>query len=180
MKFPKQVHPRDFSDQSKDFSIYKDDQKSSLNLENSTTKPSRKYNEDGSLFVYPNSSADNSLDSKEPKRKALKMLAEPMVSAEADIDFEMPMMASTCNFKQIKSQMKSSELEFDPAAASTCNFKNLKNQKESNVMEGRLLETILDHTDCEEDSDLEKEKLFANIRGEHEIQISTKSHCNNY
>ncbi len=165
MKFPKKAKHASIHlpDQSKDFSIFKDDSK----LEDLTAppvKPIKKYNEDGSLFVYPTSSADTSLENANSnKRKPLRVLSEQEVSEE--IEFDPPMMASTCNFKQMKNKLKSEDMDdFEPSAASTCNYKNFRNPgRDAQVMEGKLLETILDETDCDE-SNLEKEKLFANIK----------------
>ncbi len=161
MKFPKKPkHTSPLSDQSKDFSIFKDETKLG---DSASAKPVKKYNEDGSLFVYPTSSADSSLENNGNKRQPLRVLSE-QVSDE--IEFDPPMMASTCNFKQMKSRLKSEEMgDFEPAAASTCNYKNLRaGGRDAQVMEGKLLETILDETDHDV-SELEKERLFANIKG---------------
>lgn len=171
MKFPKMAnHNRS------EFSIFADQQTSMINHEK--PKGTKKYNEDGSLFVYPNS-ADNSLDGNS-RRKPLQVLSEhsltsagPVLSnstlanENSEIDFDPPVMASTCNFKQLRSQMKSDkpDLQFDPSSSSTCNLKNLKAGKTEHE---RLLETILDTTDADIDensSDMEKEKLFNKFLG---------------
>jgi hypothetical protein len=121
------------------------------------TKTSKKYNEDGSLFVYENSIDHN-------KRKALKVLADHsmdaplMTMSPSTIDFEPP-MASTCNFKQLKNKM----ISFDPVSSSTCNLKNIlnnNNKPQNDNASERLLETILDETDLDDQCDLEKEKLL--------------------
>ena len=150
----------------KDFSVFVDN---SLNDKTVEIQMKKKYN-DGSLFIYP-SSADNSLDG---KRKPLRSLSDrdsersnsPIISGDSsDIDFDPPMMASTCNFKQLKAKMKpqQNELDFEPPSSSTCDFKNFRAQKETHE---RLLETILDETDVNiSNADLEKEKLLTKFLG---------------
>ena len=166
MKFPKMSELK--QNRNEDFSIFADQQESMIKLE----KP-KKTNEDGSLFMYP-TSAENSMDN---KRKPFRTLTEsssdersnsPTVNADIS-DFDPPMMASTCNFKQLRANMKpgttAAVMQFEPPSSSTCNFKNLKASKDSHE---RLLETILDTTDAdttENQSDMEKEKLFNKFLG---------------
>lgn len=165
MKFPKMSELRNNND-TKDFSIFADKEESLVNQDQQPKQQgSKKYNEDGSLFVYPNS-ADSSLDN---KRKPFQELAVPSVD-QSDIDFDPPMMASTCNFKQLRAKEKASkDVEFEPSSSSTCNFKNMKAKMDKEREHERLLETILDTTDADTDENssesIEKEKLFNKFLG---------------
>lgn len=178
MKFPKMSELRNNND-TKDFSIFADKEESLVNQDKQPKQGSKKYNEDGSLFVYPNS-ADSSLDN---KRKPFQELAVPSSNPadQSDIDFEPPMMASTCNFKQLRAQAKekAKDVEFEPSSSSTCNFKNMKAKLDKEREHERLLETILDTTDADTDENssesIEKEKLFNKFLGnasqfEHKIK----------
>ena len=98
------------------------------------------------------------------KRKPLQSLVEPPSISDSDTDMEIEFdpqlaMASTCNFKALKNQMKSNDdLQFEPPSSSTCNFKNMKQNIEKN---GIL--SILDETEDESDTSesVENEKLFS-------------------
>jgi hypothetical protein len=159
-------------DTTKDFSIFADKEESLVNSD-SKPKGSKKYNEDGSLFVYPNS-ADSSLDNKRKPFQELAIRSASPASESIDIDFEPPIMASTCNFKQLRDQAKGKrDVEFEPTASSTCNFKNLKANSEKEREHERFLETILDTTDTETDENssesIEKEKMFNKFLGNDSI-----------
>lgn len=168
MKFPKMSELRNNND-TKDFSIFADKVESLVNQDKQPKQQGgKKYNEDGSLFVYPNS-ADSSLDI---KRKPFQELAVPSANPadQSDIDFDPPIMASTCNFKQLRAKEKASkDVEFEPSSSSTCNFKNMKAKMDKEREHERLLETILDTTDADTDENssesIEKEKLFNKFLG---------------
>ncbi len=136
-------------DKTKDFSIFVDNITQNQNETNENPNPPKKYNEDGSLFVYDANQTEMNANRREP----LKVISQPGSGApKFEMTIEQSALASqqyamnetsdfdpgaastrfiTKTMKNGPNSIENSRIDFEPPASSTCFLKPILKSKDN-------------------------------------------------